>query len=74
MFRLRKYSVSILNRKWESIKSVVKVRYIPRYGEILYIDDIYYRVINVVHSIESNKQGIFIIVEKLDTKPEEILN
>jgi len=71
MFGLfRKYSVSILDRKWKPIKEVVKVKHIPRAGEILFFEENYYRVINVVHFI-TDKQGIFIIVEKLDTQPEE---
>lgn len=62
-----KYSVSILDKDWKPIKSLVKVKYIPRQGELIYLDDnVYYRVINVVYYI-LDKQGIFIIVEKLES-------
>jgi hypothetical protein len=71
MFGLfRKYSVSILDRKWKTIKDIVKVKHIPRASEVLFFDGEYYRVVNIVHSI-NNKQGIFVIVEKLETQPEE---
>lgn len=71
MFGLfKKYSVSILDQKWEPIRKVIRVQHIPRQGELIYLDDLqaYYRVLNVVHYL-NRKQGIFIIVEKLDETP-----
>jgi len=67
----RKYSVSVLNRKWEPIFPIVKVKHIPRSDEWIYLSDKnYYRVINVVHNI-GKKQGIFLVVELLGKKPPE---
>lgn len=71
---LKRHSVTILNRKWETIIPTVKVKHIPRSGELLYFgDDIYYRVVNVVHYV-LKKHGIFIIVEQLGTKPQDSAN
>ncbi len=66
-----RYSVSILNREWQTIMSVVKVKHIPRSNEVIYLTDgNYYRVINVVHNIDK-KHGIFLIVEIIGEDPKE---
>jgi hypothetical protein len=65
-FSRRKFSVSLLNRDWSVIQDVIKVVHVPRRGEIIYIDSVgYLQVVNIVHNIQS-KQGIFVIVEKID--------
>ena len=67
----RKHSVTVLDEKWEPIFLVVKVKHIPRAGEMIYLEDKkYYRVINVVHNI-GKKQGIFLVVEFLGLDPTE---
>lgn len=68
----KKYSVSILDRDWKPIKEVVKVKHVPRTGELIYFEEggTYYRIIHVVHYL-NKKQGIFIIVEKLKQAPNE---
>ena len=67
----RKYSVSVLNREWKTIESVIKVKHVPRAGELIYLKDgNYYSVINVVHNI-GKKQGIFLIVELIGQNPQE---
>lgn len=66
MWFFRKYSVSILNEKWEPLFPIIKIKHLPRHGELLYLSDKnYYRVINLVHNI-NNKQGVFILVELID--------
>ena len=62
MFK-RKYSVTILDEKWTQLKTDVRVEYIPRIDELLYLGDKYYRVLNVVHYL-TDKQGIFLIVRE----------
>jgi len=62
MFRT-KYTISILDSKWLPIKRGIKLPIIPRANEFIFIDDEYYQVSNVVHSL-NKKQDIFIIVEK----------
>ena len=64
------HSVSIIDGDWKYIKEVVKVKHIPRSGEIMFLEmeggDEYYRVLNVVHYI-MKKHGIFLIVEKMES-------
>jgi len=68
----KRYSVSVLDGKWETIFPLIKVKYMPRSGELIYLSDKnYYRVINVVHNI-NKKHGIFLIVELLGKNPEEL--
>lgn len=62
--KFNKYSVSILNKKWEVIHPTINVKFVPRMDEMIFINEQYYRVIGVVHNI-LDKQGIFIIVEEL---------
>jgi predicted ribosome-associated RNA-binding protein Tma20 len=61
----RKYSVTILDRKWSVIKQRVRVKIIPRYGEFIFIEETnqYYKVINVIHYL-NRKSGVFIIVDE----------
>jgi hypothetical protein len=61
----KKYSVSILTKSWEPLKQRVKIKYIPRHGELIYIEDTqkYYKVLNVIYYL-NNKEGIFIIVDE----------
>lgn len=64
-----KYNISIMNNAWEMVTPKLKVKHIPRSGELIYLTDLeqYYRVLNVIHNI-TNKQEIFIIVENYDKK------
>jgi len=61
----KRYSISILNKNWQPIRMVAKVKHIPRHGEFIYLEETkkYYTVLNVVYYL-NNKQGIFIIVEE----------
>jgi hypothetical protein len=64
-----KYNISIMNNAWEMIIPRLKVKHIPRNGELIYLNDLeqYYRVLNVIHNI-TKKQEIFVIVENYDKK------
>ena len=59
-----KYTVSILNSKWHPIKRNVDMAIIPRRDEYIYLNEQYYQVLNVVHTI-NEKQDIFIIVNEV---------
>jgi len=63
---LKRYSVTILDSNWVVIKDTIKVKYIPRADELIYISEYseYYKIINVVHNLENGKHGIFLIVTK----------
>lgn len=62
MFR-KKYTVSLLDSKWLPIKRNVKMEFIPKTDEYVWLDNKYFIVINIVHSI-TDKYEIFIIVEE----------
>jgi hypothetical protein len=60
----RKYTVLILNSKWEVLEKNVKLDILPRQKEYIWTGTKYYQVINLVHDIKK-KQQISIIVEDL---------
>jgi hypothetical protein len=64
----KRYNVSLLDKGWELIIPNLKLKHIPRNGEIIYItiQEQYYKVVNVIHNI-TTKQEIFLVVEKLET-------
>ena len=68
-----KYSVSILNSKWEVIKRNLKLSVIPRKDEYIFLDDRYVSVVNVIHTL-NKKHEIFVIIEDLPTQPENNLS
>lgn len=61
----RKHSISILSKDWKPIKQGFKMRYIPRHGELIFLEETnrYYKVLNVVYYLNS-KSGVFIIVDE----------
>ena len=59
-----KYTVTILNSKWNPIKRNVEMFIIPRRDEYIYMDEQYYEVLNVVHTL-NEKQDIFVIVNEM---------
>lgn len=63
MFK-NKYTISLLDSKWQPLKRNFKVDVIPRANEFIYLNDEYYKVLNVVHTL-NNKQEIFVIIEKI---------
>jgi hypothetical protein len=69
MFRI-KYTVSILNSKWVVLKPSVKLFTIPKIDEFIYMDNMYFKVLNVVHSIEK-KHSVFIVVEEFNEYPDK---
>jgi hypothetical protein len=66
MFK-RKYSVTILDEKWNKLVLNYKFSHIPRQDELIFLDSNgkYYKVINVVHYV-TKKHGIFIIVKEFE--------
>jgi hypothetical protein len=67
-----KYTVSILNSKWNPLKRNVEMIIIPRRDEYIYMNEQYYEVINVVHML-NEKQDIFVIVNEMtkNIQPQE---
>ena len=62
-----KYTVSILNSKWEPIKRNLKLSIIPRRDEFIYMNEQYHQVLNVVHMLNEN-QDIFVIINEIGTQ------
>lgn len=67
MFFSKKYTVTFLNSKWEIVKSEINLKTIPQRDEYVYMDDKYYDVLNVVHSI-SKKHKILVVIEETKAK------
>ena len=63
----KKYNITLLDSKWNIIKSNLKLPTIPRRDEYVWHVNVYYRVLNVVHSTD-DKQSTFIIVEQFGDK------
>lgn len=59
-----KYTVVILNSKWEVLEKIVKVEILPRQKEYIWSGTKYYQVVHVVHNITSTQQ-ISLIVEEI---------
>lgn len=71
MFRV-KYTVSILDSKWQPVKRGLKLSVVPRQGEFIFMDGKYFNVLNLVHTL-SDKQEIFVIIEDLPKQPQNNL-
>jgi len=67
MFFSKKYTVTFLNSKWEIVKSKIKLNVIPQKGEYVYMNNRYYDVLNLIHSID-NQHNIHIVVEESQIK------
>jgi hypothetical protein len=70
MFK-QKYTITILNVKWEPIKTNIKLSIIPRRDEFIYLDNQYYEVLNVIHTL-NERQGIFLIINDLPSNIKNI--
>jgi len=62
MFK-QKYTISIIDSKWNSIKRNLKVDAIPRKGEFIFFEEYYYNVVSVIHQI-TKKEAVIIVVDK----------
>lgn len=59
-----KYTISILDSKWQPLKRDVKLAIIPRIDEYLFLDDQYHKVVSVVHTFNKT-QDVFLIIEEI---------
>ena len=56
--------VTFLDNKWEVLKTGVNVSAIPRAHELVYLNNQYYRVCNVIYNvIGDNCDNIFVVIE-----------
>jgi hypothetical protein len=58
-----KYKVTLLDSKWNAVKTNVKLTVLPRRDEYVFFDGLYYLVLNVVHTLDG-QQGVFIIIDE----------
>lgn len=67
--KIENFFVPILDTSWNIILQT-EFTYIPRYGELIYIDILekYYRVINVIHYVQEHKTHTSLIVEETALK------
>jgi len=65
----KRHSISFINKSWEPIGSKRRVKYIPREGELIFIEENnqYYRVLNIIYYL-NKKQGVFVIIEEFGDK------
>lgn len=68
-----KYTVSILDVKWNPIKRNLILKVIPRKDEFLFFDNKYHQVLAVVH-VFNEKQDIFLVVNELENQPTKLLD
>ena len=68
MFK-RKYSISILDESWSILVSDLKLEFIPRENELIFLDEKnkYFLILNVIHYL-NKKQGIFLIVKEFSNQ------
>lgn len=69
----KKYTVSVLDCKWQVLKRNLKLVVIPRRDEYLFFDGSYYEVVNVIHMLNKN-QDIFIVVSETQNQIKPIEN
>lgn len=67
-----KHTITLIDHAWNIIKANIKLSFIPKRDEYIYLNEKYYKVINVVHRL--NKiQDIFIVVDYDENKLNEPL-
>ena len=59
------FNVTILDEKWTIVKDNVKIKFIPRTHELIFLeeDNKSYKVINVIYNIK-NGQDVYIVIEQ----------
>lgn len=63
----KKYTVKLINSKWDVIKSKITLTTIPNKGEYIFMDGQYFNIINIIHVIE-NEHKILIIIDETNPK------
>tara|TARA_B100000963_G_C22600261_1_gene659882 strand:+ start:1282 stop:1524 length:243 start_codon:yes stop_codon:yes gene_type:complete len=64
----KKYVITIIDEKWNVVKTNFKVKVIPRIHELFYLEEKskYYRVVNVIHNIKKTQEICVVIEEYID--------
>jgi len=62
-----KYTVTLLDSKWNRIGKNISMSIIPRRDEYIFLDDQYYEVLNVIHMF-GKRQDIFVVINAIPNK------
>ena len=68
-----KYKVTLLDSKWNAVKTNVKLTVLPRRDEYVFFDGLYYLVLNVVHTLDG-QQGVFVIIDETTHQIKKVYN
>jgi len=65
MFFKSKHIVTLLDDKWQMIKSNVNLSAIPKQDELMYIDEFekYYRIMYVIHHLHPKHNVVLVLRE-----------
>lgn len=71
-FDNRKYSISLLDEVWKPLDIKIKLRYLPRKDELIFIESLgkYFEIVNLIHYL-NKKQGIFVIIREFKINSEK---
>lgn len=64
----KNYKITLIDEKWNVLKSNFKIKVIPRIHELFYLEDDkkYYRVVNVIHNIRKEQEICVVIEDYVD--------
>jgi len=67
MFR-KKVKIRFIDTNWAIIKDNFFMKTIPRKDELVYINDIYYEIVNILHDISGKDESTIAVIKKLEPK------
>jgi hypothetical protein len=68
MFK-KKNNIRFIDVNWKILKNDIQMNVIPKKNELLFFNDIYYEVVNVIYDISKiEKQQIIVVLTELKPK------
>jgi hypothetical protein len=67
MFR-KKVKIRFIDTNWVIIKDNFFMKTTPRKDELVYINDTYYEIVNILHDISGKDESTFAFIKKLEPK------
>jgi hypothetical protein len=64
----KKLKVCLIDTNWVVIKDNLCVLTAPKKDELIYINNQYYDVINVIHDMSEKKHRIFVVIKEMAPK------
>jgi hypothetical protein len=68
----KKYTISLLDSKWQVIKRNMKMNVVPRKDEFIWYLEKYYLILNIIYTLNPNDE-IILVVEEQAIKNSEII-